>query len=41
MYPMIISMEELWKIKEIIKGVKEELDAEKVPYKRTGTGNYD
>lgn len=38
MYPMIISMEELWKIKEIIKGVKEELDAEKVPYKEPEQG---
>lgn len=38
MYPMIISMEELWEIKEIIKGVKEELDAEKVPYKEPEQG---
>lgn len=38
MYPMIISMEELWKIKEIIKGVKEELDAEKIPYKEPEQG---
>lgn len=32
MYPMIISVDEVRKIKEIVKSVKEELDANGVPY---------
>lgn len=38
MYPMIISIEEVRKIKKIIKEVKEELVAEKVPYKEPEQG---
>ncbi len=33
MYPMIISLEEVKKIKEIMKQVKEELKAQEIPYK--------
>lgn len=38
MYPMIISVEEVRKIKEIVNKVKAELDAENIPYKEPEQG---
>ncbi len=38
MYPMIISMDELWAIKEIVKEVKLSLDAQGIPYQNVKEG---
>ncbi len=38
LFPMISSLEEVYRIKEILKEVKDELTAEKIPFKEVGLG---